>query len=258
MWMACTNRDTIKVAASLGLGALAFSFVDEAEARTWSGIYYDIIKSDDCVPLGHTRQRQHRHGVGLLAARATRPRPRRRGQEGFEFFRFAISALVTNDTVPGRSRLFEQFQAAARAAARWADAAGTEASSGAFQHSRGIGTPDDFRAHVRSFEAAGVDQIILLQQAGRNRHDHICASLELLAARGAARVRRRGRRTRAAQGRGAGALHRQARWRARRAWRRSPTPIFPSCAPPSPSRSSISRLGRIDGIRCRRRSPSST
>ena len=40
----------------------------------------------------------------------------------------------------------------------------------------------DFRAHVRSFEAAGVDQIILLQQAGRNRHEHICSSLELLAA----------------------------------------------------------------------------
>ena len=46
MWMACTNRDTIKIAASLGLGALAFSFLDQSEARTWSQIYYDIIKSD--------------------------------------------------------------------------------------------------------------------------------------------------------------------------------------------------------------------
>ena len=34
---------------------------------------------------------------------------------------------------------------------------------------------------MRSFEAAGVDQIILLQQAGRNRHEHICELLELLA-----------------------------------------------------------------------------
>ena len=34
---------------------------------------------------------------------------------------------------------------------------------------------------MRSFEAAGVDQIILLQQAGRTRHEHICSSLELLA-----------------------------------------------------------------------------
>jgi hypothetical protein len=105
----------------------------------------------------------------------------RRGQEGFEFFRFAISGLVTNDAVPGRSRLFEQFQAQRAGGALGADAAGTEALSGAFQQSRGIGTAADFRTHVRSFEAAGVDQIILLQQAGRNRHEHICSSLELLA-----------------------------------------------------------------------------
>src|SRR6516164_5033709 len=52
MWMACTNRETIKIAASLGLGALAFSFVNPEEARTWSNIYYDIIKSEACVPLG--------------------------------------------------------------------------------------------------------------------------------------------------------------------------------------------------------------
>ena len=28
-------------------------FLDPAEARTWSEIYYGIIKSDQCVPLGH-------------------------------------------------------------------------------------------------------------------------------------------------------------------------------------------------------------
>ena len=53
MWMACTNRDTIKVAASIGVGALAFSFVDPDEARNWADIYYGIIKSDQCVPIGH-------------------------------------------------------------------------------------------------------------------------------------------------------------------------------------------------------------
>src|SRR5437868_5421941 len=46
MWMACTNRDTIRVAAKHGVGALAFAFVDPEEARTWSRLYYDIIRSD--------------------------------------------------------------------------------------------------------------------------------------------------------------------------------------------------------------------
>jgi alkanesulfonate monooxygenase SsuD/methylene tetrahydromethanopterin reductase-like flavin-dependent oxidoreductase (luciferase family) len=180
MWMACTNRDTIKVAASLGLGALAFSFINEEEARTWSQSYYDIIRSDACVPLGHSVNANIAM-VSAFSLHDDAAEAARRGQEGFEFFRYAISALVTNDTVPGRSRLFEQFRAEQADGALGAAAAGTESLAGAFQHSRGIGTPADFRAHVRAFEDAGVDQIILLQQAGRNRHDHICESLHILA-----------------------------------------------------------------------------
>ena len=46
---------------------------------------------------------------------------------------------------------------------------------------RGIGTPDQLREHLRGFEEAGVDQVIFIQQGGRNRHEHICESLELFA-----------------------------------------------------------------------------
>ena len=179
MWMACTNRDTIKIAASLGLGALAFSFLDEAEARTWSQIYYDIIKSDACVPLGHSVNANIAM-VSAFSLHQDRAEAARRGLEGFEFFRFAISALVTNDCVPGSSALFERFQAE-RGATLDANPARAESLASAFQGSRGIGTAADFRAHALALEAAGVDQIILLQQAGRNRHEHICQSLELLA-----------------------------------------------------------------------------
>jgi alkanesulfonate monooxygenase SsuD/methylene tetrahydromethanopterin reductase-like flavin-dependent oxidoreductase (luciferase family) len=180
MWMACTNRDTIKLAASLGLGALAFSFLDPHEARTWSRIYYDIIASDACIPLGHSVN-ANLAMVSAFSLHEDADEARRRGQEGFDFFRYAISALVTNDTVPGRSRLFADF-AQAREGVGLAEARqGTESLAGAFENSAGIGTPDQFLEHVRSFEEAGVDQIILLQQAGRNRHAHICASLELLA-----------------------------------------------------------------------------
>ena len=179
MWMACTNRETIKVAASNGLGALAFSFIDEAEARAWSQIYYDIIKSDACVPLGHSVNANIAM-VSAFSLHADRAEAVRRGKEGFEFFRFAISALVTNDAVPGRSRLFEQFQKEQGGGVD-ANAAPVESLASAFEGSPGIGTTDDFRAHVKHFQDAGVDQIILLQQAGRNRHEHICESLDLLA-----------------------------------------------------------------------------
>ena len=45
----------------------------------------------------------------------------------------------------------------------------------------GIGTPDELREHLRIFSECGVDQSVFIQQAGNNRHDHICDSLEIFA-----------------------------------------------------------------------------
>ena len=42
-----------------------------------------------------------------------------------------------------------------------------------------IGTPDQIRDLIRGYAACGVDQIIFVSQSGRNRHEHICESLEL-------------------------------------------------------------------------------
>jgi hypothetical protein len=37
------------------------------------------------------------------------------------------------------------------------------------------------RAHLKKFEKVGVDQVTFIQQAGMNKHEHICESLELFA-----------------------------------------------------------------------------
>ena len=179
MWMACTNRDTIRVAAKNGLGALAFAFVDPDEARTWSGIYYDTIRSEECVPVGHSVNANIAM-VSAFSVHHDRAEAIRRGQDGFDFFYYAINALVAEDARPGRSRLWESFQA--MRGNRTADLIAS-ALEPAFRGS-GIGTPDDMRRHLHGFEEAGVDQVIFLQQAGHNRHEHICESLELFAAEG--------------------------------------------------------------------------
>jgi alkanesulfonate monooxygenase SsuD/methylene tetrahydromethanopterin reductase-like flavin-dependent oxidoreductase (luciferase family) len=172
MWMACTNRDTIKVAASNGLGALAFSFLDPEEAKHWSEIYYGIIKSDQCVPIGH-RVNANIAMVSAFSIHPDRAEAIRRGQEGFEFFGYAINALVAQDVRPGRSQLFKDFQA--------------KRASGNIQLGRdlnsapGIGTPQELAQHIRQFEDVGIDQVIFLQQAGNNKHADICSSLELFA-----------------------------------------------------------------------------
>ncbi|HMM14690.1 MAG TPA: LLM class flavin-dependent oxidoreductase [Parvibaculum sp.] len=177
MWMACTNRDTIKVAASLGLGALAFSFVDPKEAQVWSDIYYGIIKSEQCVPIGHSVNANIAM-VSNFSVHKDRAEAIRRGHEGFEFFGYALNALVAHDTVPGRTDMWGDY---IRARGNRTEEV-IEAAARADQIATGIGTPDDMRAHLKAFQSAGVDQVIFMQQAGRNRHDHICESLELFAA----------------------------------------------------------------------------
>jgi len=175
MWMACTNRDTIKVAASLGVGALAFSFLDPAEARTWSTIYYDIIRSEQCVPLGHSIN-ANLAMVSSFSIHRDRAEAIRRGHEGFEFFRYALNALVAHDTVPGRTNLWGEYLQKRGNRTEEMVAANIDGT-----RSSGIGTPQDMRSHLEGFQEAGVDQVIFLQQAGRNRHSQICESLELFA-----------------------------------------------------------------------------
>jgi alkanesulfonate monooxygenase SsuD/methylene tetrahydromethanopterin reductase-like flavin-dependent oxidoreductase (luciferase family) len=176
MWIACTNRETIKVAARNGLGALAFTFIDPDEARAWSDIYYDIITSDECVPIGHTVNANIAlvTGFSMHEDRATAIR---NGQEGFEFFGYAMSSLVTRDQVPGRTNLWGDFQEL-RDIEREEQRVATAVAQGD-EYASCIGTPEDARRYIRGLADVGVDQLIFIQQCGRNRHKDICASLEM-------------------------------------------------------------------------------
>jgi alkanesulfonate monooxygenase SsuD/methylene tetrahydromethanopterin reductase-like flavin-dependent oxidoreductase (luciferase family) len=179
MWMACTNRETIKEAARNGLGALAFSFVEPDEARLWVDIYYDIIRSEECVPLGHFVN----PNIALVAGFSLhhdRGEAIRRGQEGFDFFGYALNALVAHDQVPGRTSLWQEFQA--RRSPDTVERRIAAADDLGERYASCIGTPADAARHLREMRDVGVDQVIFIQQAGRNRHADICASLELFAA----------------------------------------------------------------------------
>jgi alkanesulfonate monooxygenase SsuD/methylene tetrahydromethanopterin reductase-like flavin-dependent oxidoreductase (luciferase family) len=176
LWMACTNRDTIRIAASLGVGALAFSFVDPDEARRWAEIYYGIVKSDACVPVGRAVNANIAM-VSSFSVHEDRGEAIRRGHEGFEFFGYALNALVARDTRPGRTNLWGEYLALRGDRTQEV----IQEVEGVTGRASGIGTPDDMRLHLRALQDARVDQVIFLQQAGRNRHDHICESLELFA-----------------------------------------------------------------------------
>jgi hypothetical protein len=44
-----------------------------------------------------------------------------------------------------------------------------------------IGSPDTIRRKLQKFQSSNIDQVVLLNQAGKNTHEHICESLELFA-----------------------------------------------------------------------------
>ena len=45
VWVACTRRETIHLAAQYGIGALSFAFFDPEEARHWVDDYYATLAS---------------------------------------------------------------------------------------------------------------------------------------------------------------------------------------------------------------------
>jgi len=169
LWVACSQRETIRMAARLGVGALTFAFVDPLEAQEWVDEYYRIIKSDECVPIGHTVN-ANICMVSSFSVHHEREEAVNRGLKGFEFFGYVHK--------PGRTDLWQQFEESYQKRLQENPIEIAEALGGG---RGGIGTPDDLREHLRKFERSGVDQVTFIQQAGRNRHEHICEALELFA-----------------------------------------------------------------------------
>ena len=170
LWVACSNRETIHLAAQLGIGALTFSFVDPSEAKKWVDDYYETIKTE-CVPIGHAVNAN----IAMVTSFSVHQDEQvaiDRGMDGFRFFQFALAHYYRNGVhTPGRTNIWEKFEAAR-------DEMDTESRLGG---GGGIGTPDQLRKHLREFTEVGVDQLVFIQQGGNNRHEDICASLELFA-----------------------------------------------------------------------------
>jgi alkanesulfonate monooxygenase SsuD/methylene tetrahydromethanopterin reductase-like flavin-dependent oxidoreductase (luciferase family) len=179
LWVACSQRETIRMAARLGIGALTFAFVDPLEAKSWVEEYYSIIKSDECVPIGHAVN-ANICMVSSFSCHRDREVAIQRGLKGFEFFGYALGSLYGfGAQKPGRTNLWQEFEAVFEKRRQDTPLAVGQALSGG---AGGIGTPDDLRTHLRKFEKAGVDQVTFIQQAGMNKHEHICEALELFAA----------------------------------------------------------------------------
>jgi hypothetical protein len=187
--VACSRRETIRLAAEKGIGALSFSFVEPEEAKAWVDEYKAIIASERCVPGGFAVNPQVAVVLPMMCA-PDEAQAIERGIDGAHFFGYSLAHYYAfGDHRPGRTNIYEEFLARrdevgfARSIINADDAPlGVRVLQQGLGSLRGaIGSPGQVRDLCRRYEEAGVDQVIFVMQAGRNRHEHICESIELFA-----------------------------------------------------------------------------
>ena len=191
VWVACTRRDTIRLAAQVGIGALSFSFFDPEEAREWVEDYYTTLATEG-VPIGDAVNANLACVTGFMCHR-DEGEAVRRGAEGSNFLGYSLGHYyVFGRHRPGRTDVWADYQerraaagydptAVAEAVAHRDRLGATVVEAGTSGLRGALGTPDQVREYFRRYEEAGVDMLILSSAAGRNRHEHIMESYELIA-----------------------------------------------------------------------------
>jgi luciferase family oxidoreductase group 1 len=169
LWVACSNIQTIADAGAWGMGALGFSFVSPEAARAWVHRYYNTLL--------HAPRRLADYAVnpniaivnGFMCAPTDAEAMELAA--GWTFFIFALSYYGRKGVdAPGQGDLWREYQA-------WR---GTEKAQAALRNGL-IGSPETIRRKLRQFADAHVDQVILLNQAGKTGDQAIRDSLDLFA-----------------------------------------------------------------------------
>jgi alkanesulfonate monooxygenase SsuD/methylene tetrahydromethanopterin reductase-like flavin-dependent oxidoreductase (luciferase family) len=191
VWVACSRRETIHVAARNGIGALSFSFVEPSDAARWVREYYELIASPECVPAGFAVNANVAVVLPMMLA-PSEADAIEHGIDGAHFFGYSLGHYYgLAPHAAGVTDVWREFElhrdetGFARHIVRPDQAPlGVRLLQEGLGSLRGaIGNADQVAELVARYEAAGVDQVIFVMQAGRNRHEHVCESLELFAER---------------------------------------------------------------------------
>jgi alkanesulfonate monooxygenase SsuD/methylene tetrahydromethanopterin reductase-like flavin-dependent oxidoreductase (luciferase family) len=189
LWVACSRRETIHLAATKGIGALSFSFIEPAEAKSWVDDYYATIQSEQCVPGGFSVNPQVACVLPMMC-HEDEETAIERGLDGGHFFGYSLAHFyVFGQHKPGVTNVWDEFQERRalfgfdrNIAAKTGQQLGAQLMEEGLGALRGaIGTPEQLRTLIRGYQDAGVDQLIFVSQCGKNKHEHICESLELFA-----------------------------------------------------------------------------
>ncbi len=167
LWVACSQLETIKMAGMRGMGALGFQFIDAASARAWRHAYYNAF-INNLNKLCDYQTNPNLAVVSPFMCCETDEEAQQK-MDGWSFFQFALVLYSKEGPfAPGEVNFWERYL-------EWKEKNPAEKIP-----NRGlVGSPETIRKKLREFEEARIDQVILLNQAGKNKHEDICKSLEL-------------------------------------------------------------------------------
>jgi alkanesulfonate monooxygenase SsuD/methylene tetrahydromethanopterin reductase-like flavin-dependent oxidoreductase (luciferase family) len=169
LWVACSQLDTIKYSAHRGMGALCFKFADLNSARAWVNAYYNTFIHHQEKLCEYQANPNIAVVAGFMCCETDEEAWRK--ADGWTFFQFALQLYNKEGPFePGTVNFWERYL-------EWKQTPEGQRRSG----SELIGSPATIRERLRELRAANVDQVILLNQAGKNTHEDICSSLELFA-----------------------------------------------------------------------------
>jgi alkanesulfonate monooxygenase SsuD/methylene tetrahydromethanopterin reductase-like flavin-dependent oxidoreductase (luciferase family) len=169
LWVACSNLQTIEMAGRRGMGALGFQFVSAEAARAWVNRYYNSFIKERSLLADYEPNPNIAMVCGFMCAETDELAMER--ALGWTFFIFALQYYSKHGYAePGKLNMWEKYS-------EWRETPKAQEAL----HTGLIGSPATIRERLRAYESTGVDQVILLNQAGRARHCDIVESLELFA-----------------------------------------------------------------------------
>jgi alkanesulfonate monooxygenase SsuD/methylene tetrahydromethanopterin reductase-like flavin-dependent oxidoreductase (luciferase family) len=178
MWMACTQPDSFKIAGESGLGALSFGFVAPGVLEATLDIYRNAISRAE--PVGAFVNNQFAATTFACVA-PTDEEAIENGKPAAEFFQDSLGVLFVpwakKENVPPSYQFYTSLAAVAEE--RLKNRSGREFDEQFESGALVIGTPERVRKTVEKYEAAGVDQLILMVQAGRISHESCMQTIKL-------------------------------------------------------------------------------
>jgi alkanesulfonate monooxygenase SsuD/methylene tetrahydromethanopterin reductase-like flavin-dependent oxidoreductase (luciferase family) len=174
LWVACSQLDTLAKCGEWGMGALGFQFVSADAAHAWVHAYYNAFVKRQ-KKLADYQTNPNIALVSFFMCAKTDEEARERA-DGDTFFQFSLKYYGASSgrqrPPPGTVNMWDEYN-------KWKKA-NPQAHAAALRGGL-IGSPETIRNKLKKFQSSNIDQVVLLNQAGKNTHEHICESLELFA-----------------------------------------------------------------------------